>query len=64
MEWGMRPSRMWTRSTPVSYTHLDVYKRQAGQSLFAASSASPFLLETTAPRVFPGRGKFVSRYAP
>ena len=23
-----------------------------------------FLLETTAPRVFPGRGKFVSRYAP
>ena len=36
----------------------------AGQSLFAASSASPFLLETTAPRVFPGRGKFVSRYAP
>ena len=27
--WGLAAKRIGTRQTPVSYTHLDVYKRQS-----------------------------------
>ena len=35
LKWNSRPTQNFLRFLPVSYTHLDVYKRQAWKQLIA-----------------------------
>ena len=49
-------SRGWTDETPVSYTHLDVYKRQVqeGGLLLLAKPVRPLALKSVLDRLLAG----------
>ena len=42
----MQPSVIWSRSTAVSYTHLDVYKRQVQHPTITAEQLTDAMLDS------------------